>query len=145
LQSLGQALPKTCRHQLAAVAFLFVGCRSAFENDVAKLTALLQEIPQEQRSLLDSHGNNVSTTAAAAAGSEEGQNQLSNMLLQYSASCLSAAVLQQRQQQGVLHVSCWHGPHANQQRTWYAHRAVFLSATAFKSEAHGMTNICNAL
>jgi hypothetical protein len=59
-------------------------CRAAFENDVSKLTALLQETSQEQRSLLDSHGNNVSATAAAAAataaGCAEGHDQLGSKL-----------------------------------------------------------------
>ncbi|WIA08298.1 hypothetical protein OEZ85_007741 [Tetradesmus obliquus] len=38
--------------------------RAAFENDVAKLTALLQETAPEQRSLLDLHGNNPLHIAA---------------------------------------------------------------------------------
>lgn len=49
--------------QLVITGLLF-DCRAAFENDVAKLTALLQDTAPEQRSLLDLHGNNVSTAVS---------------------------------------------------------------------------------
>ncbi|KAF6263147.1 GPCR-chaperone-domain-containing protein [Scenedesmus sp. NREL 46B-D3] len=44
--------------------------RAAFENDVAKLAALLQNTSQEQRSLLDLHGNNPLHIAAMRGHAE---------------------------------------------------------------------------